>query len=155
EITAARRHLAAAEPHARRIESRVIASLALARSMDAELRGALPEALTILTAGFGGDAEAIEEVEDLLADAVRRATKIGDLGIARALAGRAAALAAESQIPHRQASALYCQGLLDGDATQLLEAAQRYSEAGQLLPTAKALEAAADGFAIDDRRRSR
>ena len=65
-------------------------------------------------------AEEVEEIEDLLADGVRLAAKIGDLGTARAIAGHAAALAAESEIPHRQANALYCSGLLDHDATRLL-----------------------------------
>ena len=54
EITAARRHLAAAAPHAERIGNRVIGPLALARSLDREHAGALPEALAVLTAGFAG-----------------------------------------------------------------------------------------------------
>jgi DNA-binding NarL/FixJ family response regulator len=56
------------------------------------------------------------------------------------------ALAAGSQIPHRQANALYCRGLLDQDATRLLEAAERYGDACQPLLSAKALEAAAGDF---------
>jgi len=35
------------------------------------------------------------------------------LGTVQVLAGQAAALAAESEIPHRQADALYCRGLLN------------------------------------------
>jgi hypothetical protein len=85
----------------------------------------------------------------LLADAVRLATKTGDLGTAKTLAGQAAALAAESEIPHRQANALYCRGLLDHDATRLLKAAERYRDAGRPLLGAKALEAAAGAFADD------
>ena len=133
EIAAARRHLAAAVPHAKRIGNRVIGPLALARSLDREHDGALPEALAVLTAGFADNTEELEEIEDLLADAVRLATKTGDLSTAQALAGHAAALAAESEIPHRQANALYCRGLLDHDAPRLLAAAERYGDAGRPL----------------------
>jgi DNA-binding CsgD family transcriptional regulator/tetratricopeptide (TPR) repeat protein len=143
EIAAARRHLAAAVPHAERAGNRVIGPLALARSLDREHAGSLPEALAVLTAGFVGNAEELEEIEDLLADAVRLAANTGELGTAQALAGHAAAFAAESHIPHRQANALYCRGLLDHDATRLLAAAERYDDASRPLLGAKALEAAA------------
>jgi DNA-binding CsgD family transcriptional regulator/tetratricopeptide (TPR) repeat protein len=146
EIGAAQHHLAAAAPHAKRIGHRLIGPLALARSLDHERAGALPEALATLTDAFDGDTEDIEVMEALLADAVRLATQTGDLGMAQALADRAAALAAESAIPHRQASALYCRGLLDRDAQRLLTAAERYDEAGRPLMKAKALEAAAGHF---------
>jgi len=146
EITAARGHLAAAVPHARRIGNRVVGPLALAHSLDSEHADALPEALAVLTAGFAGNTEELDEIEDLLADAVRLATKIGDLGTAKALAGHAVALAAESEIPHRQANALYCRGLLDHDAPRLLAAAERYGDASRPLLSAKALEAAAGTF---------
>jgi len=56
------------------------------------------------------------------------------------------ALAAESEIPHRQANALYCSGLMDHDATRLLAAAERYGDASRPLLSAKALEAAAGDF---------
>ena len=152
EIAAARRHLAAAVPHAKRIGHRPIGSLALARSLDCEHADALPEALAALTAGFAGSTEDLGEIEDLLANAVRLATATGDLDTAQALAGHAAALAAESEIPHRQANALYCRGLLDHDAPRLLAAAERYDEAGRPLPSAQALEAAAGEFVdADDR----
>ncbi len=146
ETDAARRHLAAAVPHAERIGHRLIGPLALARSLDREQDGALPEALAALTDGFDGNTEELEEIEDLLADAVRLAAETGDLGTAQALAGQAAALAAESEIPHRQANALYCRGLLDHDAARLLAAAERYDDAGRPLLRAKALEAAAGQF---------
>ena len=145
EIGAARRHLAAAVPHAKRIGHRLITSLALARSLDAEHDGALPEALVALTDAFDGNTEELE-IEDLLADAVRLATETGDLGTAQALADHAAALAAESEISHRQANALYCRGLLDHDGPRLRAAAERYDDAGRPLLTAKALEAAAVHF---------
>ena len=146
EIAVARRHLAAAVPHAKRIGNRAVGPLALARSLDCEHAGALSEALAVLTAGFAGNAEELEEVDDLLADAVRLAMKTGDLGTAKTLAGHAAALAADPEIPHRQANALYCQGLLDHDPTRLLAAAERYDDASRPLLSAKALEAAAEDF---------
>ena len=52
EIDAARRHLAAAVPHAKRIGHRPIGPLALARSLDCEQAGALQEALAALTAAL-------------------------------------------------------------------------------------------------------
>ena len=148
EVGVARRHLAAAGPFASRIGHRPIGSLTLARSLDHEQDGALPEALAALADAFDGSTEDIEEIEDLLADAVRLATETGDLSTARDLAGHAAALAAESEIPHRQANALYCHGLLDHDAARLLAAAERYEHAGLPLARAKALEAAA-GYFVD------
>ena len=146
EADAARGCLAAAVPHAERLGRRVITSLALARSLDREHDGALPEALAALTDAFDGSTEEVEEIEDLLPDAVRLAAETGDLETAQTMAGQAAALAAGSEIPHRQANALYCRGLLDHDASQLLKAAERYDEAGRPLLRAKALEAAAGEF---------
>jgi DNA-binding CsgD family transcriptional regulator len=146
EISAARRHLAAAVPQAKRIGNRVVGPLALARSLDSEHADALPDALAVLTAGFADHKEELEELEDLFADAVRLGAKIGDLATAKAIAGHAAALAAESEIPHRQANALYCRGLLDHDAVRLLAAAERYGDASRPLLSAKALEAAAGDF---------
>src|SRR5215475_13771386 len=109
EVTAARRHLAAAAPHAKRTGNRVIGQLALARSLDREYSGALP-----------------------------------------------AAFAAGSEIPHRQANALYCRGLLDHDASRLVAAADRYGDARRPLSSAKALEAAAAEFvATGDRGQAR
>jgi DNA-binding CsgD family transcriptional regulator/tetratricopeptide (TPR) repeat protein len=146
ETGTARRHLAAAAPHAKRIGHRLIASLALARSLDREQDGTLPEALAALTDAFGGNAEEIEEIEDLFADAVRLATEIGNTDTARTLADQAAELAAEPEISHRQANALYCRGLVDHDASRLLAAAERYNDAGRPLLRAKALEAAAGHY---------
>jgi len=146
EVGAARGHLAAAAPHAERLGHRLITSLALARSLDCEHDGALPEALAALTEAFDGNPEEVEEIEDLLPDAVRLATETGDLTTAQALASQAAALAAESEIPHRQANSLYCRGLLDHDASRLMAAAERYDDAGRPLLSAKALEAAAERF---------
>src|SRR4029077_16652848 len=125
--------------HAKRIGQRLIPPLTLARSLDREQDGALPEALAALTDAFGGDTEEVEEIEALLADAVRLAIETGNLSRAQELTGRAEALAADSEIPHRQANALYCRGLLDHDGPRLLAAAERYAEAGRPLPRAKAL----------------
>jgi DNA-binding CsgD family transcriptional regulator len=156
EIAMARDRLAAAVPHAKLIGSRVVGTLALARSLDCERADALPEALAVLTAGLADSTEELDEIEDLLADGVRLAMSIGDQGTAKALTGHAVALAAESEIPHRQANALYCRGLLDHDAARLLEAAERYGEATRPLLRAKALEAAAADFVhTDDRDQAR
>ncbi len=106
--------------------------------------GALTEALAILTSAIGGNPDDLGEIEDLLVDAVRLAVKIGDESTAQAVSKQAATLADGSDIPHQQANALYCRGLVDRDAEVLLEAAQRYAEAGKPLPRAKALEAAAE-----------
>ena len=144
---AARQHLAAAAPHAKRIGNRVVGSLALARSEAFEQEGELTEALDVLT-GFADNAEEIDEVEDLLADGVRLATTIGEAATARTLADRAVAMADDTEIPHRQANALHCRGLVDHDAGRLLRAADRYRDAGRPLPRAKALEAAA-GALVD------
>jgi DNA-binding CsgD family transcriptional regulator/tetratricopeptide (TPR) repeat protein len=124
DLAAARQRLAAAAPHAERIGNRVISPLALARSLDRENVGAPAEALTVLTAGFAGNTEELDEIEDLLADAVRLAALAGDLDTARTFAGHATALAAGSEIPHRQATEYYCHGLLDHDAARLHTAAE-------------------------------
>ncbi|HET7015054.1 MAG TPA: AAA family ATPase [Streptosporangiaceae bacterium] len=145
ELDDARSHLAVAVEHAERIGNRVIASLALARSLDREHSDALPEALAVLTAGFGDDME-LDEIEDLLADAVRLATDTGEVGTAKTLVGHAEALASGSEIPHRQANALYCRGLLEHDPAVLVSAAERYEKAGRPLMRARALEAAAGEY---------
>ena len=156
DTDAARRHLAAAVPHAERIGHRLIGRLALARSLEHEQAGALQEALAALTDAFDGNIEQLEEFEDLLPDAVRLAAETGDLDTAQALANQAAALAAESEIPHRQATALYCRGLLDQDAPRRSRPAERYEDACLPLLTAKALEAAAVHFVdADDRGQAR
>jgi tetratricopeptide (TPR) repeat protein len=156
EIDAARSHLAAAVPHAERIGHRPIGSLTLARSLDCEQAGAPREALAALTAAFDGNAEDLGELEDLLGEAVRLAIGAGDQDTAGTLAGHADALAAGSEIPHRQANALYCRGLLDRDAPRLLAAAERYQDAGRPLQQAKALDAAAGHFVdAEDRSQAR
>jgi hypothetical protein len=147
ETGEARSHLAATVPYAERIGHRLIGPLALARSLDREQDGARPEALSVLTDVFGSDTEELEELEDLLAAAVRLAVRSGCLANGRSLADRAAALAAGSQVPHRQANGLYCRALLDHDAAGLIEAAERYEDASRPLLRAQALEAAAAEFA--------
>jgi DNA-binding CsgD family transcriptional regulator len=82
----------------------------------------------------------------LLADAVRLAVQAGELRTAQVLERRAAAYAAGSHIPHREADVLYCRGLVGHDASRLLAAAERYDDAGRPLQKAKALEAAAEEF---------
>ena len=156
DIPGARRYLATAAPYAARLQPRLVASLALARSLDYEYAGALPEALAALTGGCADSREDIEEAEEVFGDVVRLAIAAGDLAGARAFAGQAATLAAGSEVPHRQATALYCRGLLDGDAPLLLAAAERYEDASRPLMRAKALEAAAEHFLrADDRSQAR
>jgi hypothetical protein len=156
EIAAARSHLAAAAPHAERIGTQVIGSLALARSLDREHAGAPAAALAALTGGFAENPKELDEIEDLLPDAVRLAVETGDLNIAHTLAGHAAALASGSQTPHRQASALHCRALLEHDAAGLLTAAERYGDANRPLLAAKAFEAAAEEFLrAEDREQAR
>ena len=135
---------------------RTIPPLVLARSLDREQAGALREALAVLTATFDSNPDDLGETEDLLGDAVRLALKIGDKDTAQTIAGQAATLAEGSEIPHRQANALYCRGMVDRDAAVLLAAAQRYADAGRPLPRAKALEAAAECLVeADDRTAAR
>ncbi|MGH3299295.1 MAG: ATP-binding protein, partial [Trebonia sp.] len=140
---AARRYLATTEPHRQRIECRSIPWLELARSLEHEQTGSLAEALAILTSAIDGNPDDIGEIEDLLVDAVRLAVKVGDTSTAHEVSKQAATLAEGSDIPHQQANALYCQGMVDQDSDVLLAAAQRYADAGKPLPRAKALEAAA------------
>jgi DNA-binding CsgD family transcriptional regulator/tetratricopeptide (TPR) repeat protein len=152
EPESARRYLAAAEPHAERFGLRLISPLLLARSLEREQAGSRADALAVLTAAFDGDPDDLGDIEDLLADAVRLALKTGDKTAAQTLAGQAAALADGSQIPHLQANARYCRGMVDRDPATLLEAAQRYADASRPLPRAKALEAAADCLVeVEDR----
>jgi DNA-binding CsgD family transcriptional regulator len=141
---AARRYLSAAEPHLQRIGQRIVPQFLLARSLDREQAGDLSAALGVLTGTFHDNPDELGEIEDLLADSVRLALKVGDKSIAQTIAGQAATLAEGSEIPHQQANALYCRGMVDRDAFVLLAAAQRYADAGRPLPRAKALEAAAE-----------
>jgi DNA-binding CsgD family transcriptional regulator len=156
EMTTARHDLAAAARHSRRIDNRFLGRLALARSMAREQDGALPEALAALTAGLADDPERLDEIEDLLPDAVRLAVKIGDLVTAKDLAGHATTLAIGTEIPRRQAAALYCAGLINEDGAQLLAAAERFGLAGRTQLCAAATEAAAAAFVgTDDRGQAR
>jgi tetratricopeptide (TPR) repeat protein/transcriptional regulator with XRE-family HTH domain len=156
DISTARRHLRAAEPYANQIGRRLVGSLTLARSLDRELEGALCEALAILTNGFGDNSEELEEIEDMLPDAVRLAIQTGDLDTARDLGGQIAALATDPVAPHRQANALYSAGLLDHDVVRLLMAAKLYGDASRPLLSAKALEAAAGvSVRVGDRHQAR
>ncbi|MGH3878746.1 MAG: helix-turn-helix transcriptional regulator [Actinophytocola sp.] len=139
----ARQHLSMAEPSADKIGNRVVASLTLARSLDHELADDPDEALAVLTAGVTSHAEELDEMEDLLPEAARLAANTNAISAAVDIAEQAATLARRSQVPHRLATAAYCQGLLDGDPSLLQDAAEKYSDAGLPLLRARALEAAA------------
>ena len=104
----------------------------------------MDEALAVLTAAFDMNADDLGAIEELFLEAIRLAVKIGDKATAQTVTAQAATLAEGSVVPHQQASALYCKGMVDRDAFALLTAAQLYSDASQPLPRAKALEAAAE-----------
>jgi DNA-binding CsgD family transcriptional regulator/tetratricopeptide (TPR) repeat protein len=156
EPDAARHHLAEAAPFEKRIGHRLVPYLALARSLDHEQAGEMLSALATLAEWFDQGTEELGQAEDLVADAVRLAVKAGELSSAERLAKHAAEFAEGSEIPYRQANALYCSGLVEHDAAKLLAAAERYNDASRPLLMAKALEAAAGDFlAVDDRAASR
>jgi DNA-binding CsgD family transcriptional regulator len=143
----ARQHLELAAPSAEQIGNRVVSSLTLARSLDHEVADQPEQALAVLTDRVAGDAEELDEVEDLLPEAARLAANTGTSDAAADVAEQAAILARRSQVPHRLGTAAYCRGLLVRDPFLLQHAADRYKDAGRPLLTAKALEAAAIGFA--------
>ncbi|HEY1823912.1 MAG TPA: AAA family ATPase [Trebonia sp.] len=140
----ARRYLAEAERHAERIGHLPISQFLRAESLEREHAGALDEALGIFTTAFDMNADDLGGIEELLSEAIRLAVKVGDKAAAQTITTQAIALAQGSEIPHQQANALYCQGMVDRDAFALLAAAQRYADAVLPLARAKALEAAAE-----------
>jgi DNA-binding CsgD family transcriptional regulator len=144
---AAGEHLAAAQGYAAHL-GQVVSSLALAGSLEREQADAPDEALAALMVGLAEPVEETEETADLLADAVRLAVAVGDRSAARTLVRRADAVTRTSAVPHRQAIAPHCRGLLDHDPVPLLRAAEHYRAAGRPLPQARALEAA--GLALAD-----
>jgi tetratricopeptide (TPR) repeat protein len=146
DVSEARRHLATAATYATRVGTVIVGPLALARSLDLEQAGALPNALAVLTTPLTANSEGLEDLDSLLADAVRLAIRIGHDSTAARLTDYAERVAANSEIAHQQANALYCRGLLDHDTARLLGAAERYCDATQPLLNAKALEAAAEAF---------
>ena len=78
ETDKGRQHFATITPSDQRIGHRPIGPLVLARSLDREQDGALPEALAELTDTINGSPDEIDEIEVLLANAVRLAATIGD-----------------------------------------------------------------------------
>ncbi|HEU4422318.1 MAG TPA: LuxR C-terminal-related transcriptional regulator, partial [Pilimelia sp.] len=118
------------------------------RSLDRERADEPAEALDVLVEGLSATDEQVEVAADLLADAVRLAVTVGDRSAAQAYVRRAEAVSRASTVPHMQAIAPHCRGLLDNDAASLLEAAHLYETAGRMLPRAQALEAA--GVALAD-----
>jgi DNA-binding CsgD family transcriptional regulator len=141
-------HLNEAEQYAARMGDRVCGVLTLARSLDREQAEEPAEALAVLLDGLADTAEEVEQTADLLADAVRLAVTVGDHAAAQTVVNRAEAVAQSSTVPHHQAIAPHCRGLLEHDPSTLLQAAKHYQEAGRLLPQAQALEAA--GVAMAD-----
>jgi tetratricopeptide (TPR) repeat protein len=142
--------LADVEPYAARVGQRVPGPLMLAMSLDRERADWPGEALAALMSGLSETAEEQEESADLLADAMRLALSVGDERATRTVLDCADAVANASDVPHRQAIALHCHGLLDGDPGKLAKAAERYRAAGRVLPRAQALEAAGVVLAASD-----
>jgi DNA-binding CsgD family transcriptional regulator len=146
ETLAAKCNLEGVAPFTELIGHRLIGPLSLARSLHHEYAGSLSESLSVLVTEIANSSEDLEEVEGLLADTVRLAMLADEKDIARSFAERASAIAEGSPIPHRQANALYCRGMIDHDPHKLMAAAARYEDASRPLLQAKALEAAAVEF---------
>ncbi|WP_205752729.1 helix-turn-helix transcriptional regulator [Cryptosporangium phraense] len=126
---------------------RVVASLAMASSLRHEQEGRRDEALATLLANLSGEVEELDEMEELIPEAMRLAVECNDeVGAAQVLRLAEDAVG-KAEIPHRVGAALYCRGLLEGDAQLLLQAAERYLAAGRPIRRAAALEAAAARFA--------
>lgn len=142
-VDTARRHLDRAAPSAEHIGNRVISALTLARSLDHEVTDEPDQALAVLVSCLAHRPEELDEVEDLLPEAARLAAGAGMADVVADAAARATGLAGRGQVPHRQGSAAYCRGLLDGNVALLLLAADKFAVAGRPLWEAKALEAAA------------
>ncbi len=142
----AKRHLAAAQRFASRLGDRIAGPLVLARSLEREQSEGPAQALTMLM-DFLSEPKEVEETGDLLADAVRLAVAVGDVDAAKTLVQQAEDAARGSKVPHREAIAAHCRGLLDRDHMSLVRAADRYRAAGRPLPRAQALEAAAVALA--------
>ena len=151
DASSARQHLQLAATSAEQIGNRVVSSFILAHSLDKEIDDSPEEALAVLTAHIGDDAVELDEVEDLLPEVARLAAAFtGSSHAAVDVADQAATLARRSSVPRRLGTAAYCRGLLDRDPFLLQHAADRYRDASRPLLRAKALEAAAVGFAYRD-----
>ncbi len=156
EPDTARRYLADAERYAQRVGHYVITQFLRAKSLEREQAGELDAALATFTAAFEAHADDLGATEELFSDAIRLALKLGDKATAQSVTAQAIKLAEGSVIPHQQACALYCKGMVDRDAFTLLASAQRYADAGWQLSRAKALEAAAGCLvAADDKTKAR
>ncbi|MFG1924854.1 AAA family ATPase [Cryptosporangium sp. NPDC048952] len=141
------RHLAVSEEREELLGLRVIAAPALARALRSEHAGKPDEALAVLLDSLTGEGEEVDEMEELLPDAMRLALECGDAEDAAHVLRFADEAAARSANPHRIGTSLYCRGLRDQDAHTLLQAAEQYLVAGRPLFRAAALEAAAARFA--------
>ncbi|WP_018684913.1 helix-turn-helix transcriptional regulator [Actinokineospora enzanensis] len=138
-------HLAAAGDHAGHLGTRVIGSLALAGALERERRGAPERALAKLLEFLSGPAEELEEMEDLLPEAVRLAVQLGEVTAADYAAGLAEK--AGHTVAHRAGAALLCRGLISNDPETLVAAAGHYEDAGRPFSRARALHAAALAYA--------
>jgi DNA-binding CsgD family transcriptional regulator len=140
-------YLAAADRPAQMLGGRVVRSLALAQSLDAEASGDPVRALATLLAGLADEAEELEEIEGMLPDAVRIAVDLEELETARDVAMQVEWIASQAETPHYLIDVTYCRGLVGGDVQLLLEAEERYRELGRVLNAASAARAAGSALA--------
>jgi DNA-binding NarL/FixJ family response regulator len=147
DARAGREYLVAAQRPAELVGGRVVRSLALAISLDAESSGDPTHALDTLLAGLSRDAEELEEIEGLLPDAVRIAVELGQLDRAHEVSAHVERVAATGETPHCAADVLYCRGLLAADASLLLAAEDAYQQMGRVLARAAAARAAGEVLA--------
>lgn len=141
------RNLAISEEHEALLGLRVIAAPALARALRFEQEGRPEEALAGLLTSLTAEGEELDEMEELLPEAMRLAVECNDDEGAAHILRLADEAAARASIPHWLGTALYCRGLRNGDPQQLLQAAEHYLVSGRPLHRAAALDAAAGRFA--------
>jgi tetratricopeptide (TPR) repeat protein len=146
DVVTARNHLGSAADSAKQIGTRVVSSFVRARSLDHEVADEPGKALAVLTACLASTEE-LDELQDLLPEAARLAARINATTVLADVVSRAETFVQRSRVPHRLGTVAYCRGLLDGSASLLLVAAEKYGDAGRLLSQAKALEAAAVSLA--------
>lgn len=142
QLAEATRHLEAATAVRELAGHRVIASYAGAVALLAEHEGRAGAALTLLTGNIEEHKE-LDEVEELLPDAIRLAHDTGDAPAFAKVLGLAEHLASVADVPHSAGTLLYGKGLQSRDPALLRRAAENYRAATRPLLEATALAAAA------------
>ncbi len=116
----------------------------LARALLAEQAGGYDEVAAILSVAINPDtAEAITGRLDLLPALARAALEVADEPMLAAATAAAQEEAERAQIPVRTAIADHCRGLMTGDPSLVLSAADYFGTAGRVLDHGAALEDAA------------